>query len=72
VSSVPNSCQHPKQCLGKYPGVVARYPCLETASDGIIRSPRSVCNVSATSQETLQGHAAGMKHKRRVRLCLLP
>ena len=32
--------------------------------------PRSVCNVSATSQETLQGHAAGMKHKRRVRLCL--
>ena len=40
-----------------------------TVTDGRIVVPRSICNVSATSQETLQGHAAGMKHKRRVRVC---
>jgi cell growth-regulating nucleolar protein len=28
----------------------------------------SVCNVGCTSRETLLGHAAGAKHKRRVRL----
>ncbi len=28
---------------------------------------RSVCNVSCTSSETLEGHAAGKKHIRRVR-----
>lgn len=27
----------------------------------------SVCNVNCTSRETLEGHAAGAKHKRRVR-----
>lgn len=26
----------------------------------------SICNVTCTSQETLLGHAAGAKHKRRV------
>lgn len=31
----------------------------------------SVCNVTCTSNETLMGHAAGAKHKRRVSLCLL-
>lgn len=29
----------------------------------------SVCNVTCTSSETLMGHAAGAKHKRRVSLC---
>ncbi len=27
----------------------------------------SICNVACTSEETLLGHAAGAKHKRRVR-----
>ncbi len=31
----------------------------------------SVCNVTCTSSETLMGHAAGAKHKRRVSLCFL-
>ena len=31
----------------------------------------SVCNVACTSNETLMGHAAGAKHKRRVSLWLL-
>lgn len=31
----------------------------------------SCCNVNCTSRDTLLGHAAGVKHKRRVSGCML-
>lgn len=61
-----------KDSSGATVAVVAQAPAnASEPADTVFLSTRppwtcSVCNVTCTSQDTLQGHAAGVKHRRRV------